>query len=74
MITHLTDVVSEGLVREGYTLRYLTMDMEKDETFLFKIKPGLVRSSYGIDCAKAFMTEEFINRAYYFWEDIKYKS
>lgn len=50
------------------------MDMEKDETYLFKIKPGLVKKSYGIECAKSFMTEDFIKKAYKYWEDIKYKS
>lgn len=39
------------------------MDMEKDETYLFKIKPGLVKKGYGIECAKAFMDKSFIKRA-----------
>jgi DNA mismatch repair ATPase MutS len=39
------------------------MAMEKDETYLFKIKPGLVRKGYGIECAKKFMDSDFIKRA-----------
>lgn len=48
------------------------MSMEKDEVFLFKIKPGLVRRGYGIECAKQYMDADFIGKAEKYWQQIRY--
>lgn len=29
--------------------------MENNQTYLFKIKPGVVQKGYGIECAKNYM-------------------
>ena len=31
------------------------MTMEKDRVCLYKIRPGLVKKGYGIDCAKSIL-------------------
>lgn len=51
IITHLTQLMANQLIEEGYYVRYLTMDVNNDFDFLFKLKPGLVKSGYGIKSA-----------------------
>ena len=34
------------------------MDVNSDFEFLFKVKPGLVKSGYGIRSAEGFMSDE----------------
>lgn len=48
------------------------MDVNTDSDLLFKIKPGLVKSGYGIKSAEGFLkTEKYIQNAYDFWNKIK---
>jgi DNA mismatch repair ATPase MutS len=55
VITHLTQLMTNQLIEENYYVRYLTMDVNNDFDFLFKLKPGLVKSGYGIKSAEGFI-------------------
>lgn len=55
IVTHLTQLMTNQLIQENYYVRYLTMDVNNDFDFLFKLKPGLVRSGYGIKAAEGFI-------------------
>lgn len=55
IITHLTQLMTNQLIEENYYVRYLTMDVNNDFDFLFKLKPGLVKSGYGIKSAEGFI-------------------
>jgi DNA mismatch repair ATPase MutS len=47
------------------------MDVQNNESFLYKVKPGLVRSGYGIKNASNLIKKEIIERANKFWERLK---
>lgn len=52
VVTHLTDLMSSRLIEEGELIRFLTMEMEKEEISLYKVKPGVAKKGYGIESAK----------------------
>ena len=52
IVTHLTEIISMKVIRQNYYIRFLAMTMEKDRVCLYKIRPGLVKKGYGIDCAR----------------------
>lgn len=48
------------------------MDVNSNFDLLFKIRPGLVKSGYGIKSAERYLkTEKYIQNAYIFWNKIK---
>ena len=47
--------MANHLIEENYYVRYLTMDVDSNFDYSFKIKPGLVQSGYGIKSAEGFL-------------------
>ena len=46
------------------------MEMERGQISLFKIKPGVVKKGYGIDCARPYLSEELIRNAERHWREL----
>jgi hypothetical protein len=57
IITHLTQLMANKLIEENYYVRYLTMDVNNNFDFSHKVKPGLVKSGYGIKSAEGFIKD-----------------
>lgn len=51
IITHLTMLMAENIIQEGYFVRFFTLEVNNNFDYLYKIKPGLVKSGYGIKAA-----------------------
>jgi hypothetical protein len=51
IVTHLTQLMSNQIIHEDYYVRYFQMDVSSNLDPLFKLKPGLVKSGYGIQGA-----------------------
>ena len=41
-------MLTSKLLEENEVVRYLTMEVEVGNFFLYKVKPGLVKKGYGI--------------------------
>jgi hypothetical protein len=55
IITHLTSLIANQLIKENYIVRFLKMDVDNQFKYLFKMKPGVVQSGYGIKSASGFL-------------------
>lgn len=63
VVTHLTEIVHSQSITENEQIRFLTMDMERGQVSSFKIAPGVVKTGYGIECAKPYLGEGITHNA-----------